>query len=436
MGALVFLLKSKSLVGEKSMEKLLINGGNKLFGELEIGSAKNSYLALLAASILVDGKVSLHRYPNYTDTENMCEILKHIGAKIEKEDRTIVIDSSSLKTFSIPNKLTSLVRSSIFTLGAIIGRFKEAKIAYPGGCEIGARPIDIHIAGLRKLGVVVEEKHGYIYCDGRNMHSDNIILDFPSVGATENLIMASVLTKGETTIYNAAKEPEIVDLQNFLNKLGAKVSGAGTECIKINGVQKLFSGEFTPISDRIIAGTYMIAACICGGDVTLKHVNPLHMQSFISKLNNSACKIETGYDKIRVTSNGQPISLKKVETAVYPGIPTDLQAQIMALECISNGSCMIVENLFESRFKHVPELLKMGADIFLKDRVAIVRGVKNLFGAEVYGMDLRGTSALILAGLKANGYTKVNNVFHVDRGYENIEDNLASLGADIKRIDE
>lgn len=418
------------------MSKFLINGGNKLFGELEISSAKNSYLTLLAASILVDGEVILHRYPKFSDTENMCEILKHIGSKIAKQNKSLVIDNTGLNVFSIPNNLTSLVRSSIFTLGAIIGRFKQAKIAYPGGCEIGARPIDIHLAGLKKLGVKIEERHGYIYCDGKNMHSDNIILDFPSVGATENLIMASVLTKGETTIYNCAKEPEIVDLQNFLNSLGAKISGGGTECVKIVGVNRLNSGRFTPISDRIIAGTYAICCAMCGGDITLKSVNPLHMQSFISKLNKTACKIDVKCDSIRVVSNQRPQSLQKVETAVYPGIPTDLQAQIMALECVSNGSCIIVENLFESRFKHVPELLKMGADITLKDRVAIVRGVENLLGAEVYGKDLRGTAALVLAGLCAKGYTTVNNINFVDRGYENMEKELSILGADIKRIEE
>lgn len=417
------------------MSKFLINGGNKLFGELEISAAKNSYLTLLAASILVDGEVILHRYPKFSDTENMCEILKYIGAKITKQDKTVVIDTTGLNSFSVPENLTGLVRSSIFTLGSIIGRFKEAKIAYPGGCEIGARPIDIHLSGLKKLGVKIEEKHGYIYCDGKNMHADNVILDFPSVGATENLIMASVLTKGETTLYNCAKEPEIVDLQNFLNSLGAKISGAGTECIKIYGVKKLNSGVYTPISDRIIAGTYMIACAMCGGDITLKNINPLDMQSFISKLNKTACKIDVKCDSIRVLSEKRPKSLNKVETAVYPGIPTDLQAQIMVLETISKGSCIIVENLFESRFKHVPELLKMGADITLKDRVAIVRGVEKLFGAEVYGKDLRGTAALVLAGLCAKGYTTVNNICYVDRGYENMEEELSLLGADIKRVD-
>ena len=416
------------------MEKLLINGGKKLFGEIEIGSAKNSFLPILAGCILVDGVVRLHKYPKLLDTENMCEILRYIGGKIEKDGSDLIVDTSSLSSFSIPSDLTGLLRSSVFALGAIIGRFKEAKIAYPGGCAIGARPIDIHIDGLKKLGVKIDEDHGYIYCDGKNMHSETIFLDFPSVGATENLVMASVLTKGITTLYNCAKEPEIVDLQNFLNKMGAKISGAGTECIRVEGVEELSGGDFTPIPDRIVAGTYLIAGVMCGGDITLKNVNPHHMQSFLSKLSYSACKIDVKYDSIRVRNDVRPIALRKVETAVYPGIPTDLQAQIMALECVSRGPCMIVENVFESRFKHVPELIKMGADIIIKDRVALVRGVDKLSGADLYGADLRGTAALVLAGICAKGSTTIHNVSHVDRGYECIERDLSLLGADIKRV--
>lgn len=417
------------------MSKFVINGGNKLVGEIDISCAKNSLLTILAGCILSEGEIVLHKYPSYTDTECMCNILKHLGAKIKKEGEVLVVDSSSLNSFDIPTELACLVRSSIFALGAIIGRFKKAKVAYPGGCEIGARPIDIHLSGLRQLGVKITEKHGYIYCDGKDMHSAKIMLDFPSVGATENLIMASVLTKGETVIYNCAKEPEIVDLQEFLNLLGAKISGAGTEKIVINGVAKLGGGEFTPIRDRIVAGTYMIACAMCGGDISLNGANPEHLQSVITKLNKTACQIEASCDKIRVKSDGKPLSLKKIETSVYPGIPTDLQAQLLALQCVSNGSCMIIENLFESRFKHVPELIKMGADIHLRDRVAFVRGVPKLFGAEVFGMDLRGTASLILAGLCAEGYSVVNNARHIDRGYNRIEKELSSLGADIKRVD-
>ena len=416
------------------MSKLLINGGKKLFGEIEIGSAKNSFLTILAGSILSSGQIALHKYPKYSDTESMCNILKHLGSQMILQDNTLILDNTNLSRSDIPTELASLVRSSIFALGAIIGRFKKAKVAYPGGCEIGARPIDIHLSGLKQLGVKIIERHGYIYCDGKDMHSANILLDFPSVGATENIMMASVLTKGRTVIYNVAKEPEIVDLQNFLNKLGAKIEGAGTEKIVIDGVEKLGSGEYTSIKDRIVAGTYAIACAMCGGQITLKGINPEFLNSVLTKLNKTACQIETNYDKIKVSSEGKPLSLSKIETSVYPGIPTDLQAQLLALQTISNGSCMIVENLFESRFKHVPELIKMGADIHLKDRVAFVRGVPRLFGAEVFGMDLRGSAALVLAGLCAEGYTTVHNTKHIDRGYESIETELSILGADIKRV--
>ncbi len=418
------------------MSRLIINGGNRLNGELEISSSKNAYLPILAGCILSDGKVTLHRYPNYTDTDNMCNILKHLGGKIERHNDILEVDCSSLSKYDIPTDLAMVVRSSIFALGAIISRFRRAKVAYPGGCEIGSRPIDIHLSGLRQLGVKIVEKHGYIYCDGNNMHNANIVLDFPSVGATENLMMASVLVKGETVLYNCAKEPEIVDLQNFLNILGAKVSGAGTDRIIINGVKKLGGGEYTPIRDRIIAGTYIIACAMCGGDVLLKGANPLFLHSLISKIDKYACQIECEYDKIRVKSLGKPLSLGKVETAVYPGFPTDLQAQILALQTISSGSCMIVENLFESRFKQVPELIKMGASIHIKDRIAIVKGVDKLFGADVIATDLRGSASLVLAGLSAEGYTTLNSTKFIDRGYERIEEELSQLGGDIKRVED
>ncbi len=416
------------------MNKMLIQGGNKLFGELNISASKNAYLPILAATVLCEDKLVLHNYPFFTDADNMCKILTSLGANIENRDSDLIVDSSSLFSWGIESELASQVRSSIFMLGALLGRFKKARVAYPGGCEIGARPIDIHLAGFRKLGVKVEEKHGYIYCDAGNMHSAVILLDFPSVGATESLMMASVLTPGETKILNPAKEPEVVDLQNFLNKMGAKVRGAGTNEITITGVKKLHGCEFAPIKDRIIAGTYMIATAMCGGDVLLKGVKPDHLRAIIDKLDQTACKISIESDNIRVTSDGKPNALGKIETSVYPGLPTDLQAQIMALCCVSNGSTMIVENVFESRFKHVPELVKMGADVHVKDRVAFVRGVKKLYGASVSGMELRGTASLILAGLVAEGTTIVNNIKHVDRGYYHIEDDLATLGANIKRI--
>ena len=418
------------------MARFLIHGGRKLFGELNITAAKNAYLPILAACVLCDDKIILHNYPYYTDTESMCKILEFLGANISKECVDLVVDPSTISSWNIESELASQVRSSIFMLGPILGRFKKARVAYPGGCEIGARPIDIHLAGFRKLGVKVSERHGYIYCDASQMSAGKIVLDFPSVGATESLMMASVLLKGETEILNPAREPEIVDLQNFLVKLGAKVYGAGTNKILIKGVQRLNGGEYDPIKDRIVAGTYIIATAMCGGDVTFKGVKVEHLASLIDKLDKTACKIYAKGDKIRVQADGKPLSLGKIETSVYPGLPTDLQAQILALQTVSKGSSMVCENVFESRFKHVPELIKMGADVHIKDRVAFVRGVDKLYGASVSGMELRGTASLILAGLVAEGYTTVSGSKHIDRGYHQIEKELASLGADIERVED
>ena len=416
------------------MGKILIDGGRKLFGELEISASKNAYLPILAGCVLGSKKITLKDYPNYLDTENMCKILSNLGAKVKKNNVFIEIDPSYIEKTEIPNELASLVRSSIFMLGAIVGKYRKAKVAYPGGCEIGARPIDIHINGLKSLGVKVVEKHGYIYCDGSNMKPATIILDFPSVGATESLMMASVLLEGETILYNVAKEPEVEDLGKFLNSMGAKISGAGSDKIIVQGVKTLGGTEYSPIKDRIVAGTYMIATMMCGGKTTYKGVKPEYLHTVISKLNKSACKIEAVGDRITVTADRRPRALGRIETAVFPGIPTDLQAQLLALQTISEGASIIVENVFESRYKHIPELKKMGADISQKDRVAVVSGVKTLFGADVVGADLRGTVALVLAGLTAEGYTTVDKSEYIDRGHVDIVKELSTLGAEIKRL--
>lgn len=416
------------------MDKILIKGGNKLSGDIEIGCAKNAYLPILAGSILCDGEVILHKCPSYADVINMIEILKHLGGKASLSGSNLILDMKTLSAFDIPRELSSLTRSSIFSLGSILGRFKRAKVAYPGGCEIGSRPIDLHIKGLEALGVKIVDRHGYLSCDGSAMHGGNVHLDFPSVGATENIMMAAVLTKGRTKIFNPAKEPEIVDLQNFLNKAGAKIRGAGTTTIVIDGVERLGSVDYTPIPDRIIAGTYMLATLMCGGDVRFSGIKPEHLQALISKIDNNSCKIVVKGDKLRLSASGQPRSIEKIETLPYPGFPTDLQPQIMALETISNGTSVIVENLFETRFKHVGELNKMGADILVEGRSAVIKGVNKLYGAEVVATDLRGGAGLVLAGLVADGYTKVSNIGQILRGYESIDEDLKSLGADIKRI--
>ena len=319
-------------------------------------------------------------------------------------------------------------------LGSILGRFRKAKAVFPGGCDIGLRPIDLHLKGLRELNIEVKEHGANIICSAENARGKKIHLDFPSVGATENIMLAGVLINGKTVICNAAKEPEIVCLQDMLCKMGAKVSGAGTGTIEIEGVKKLKGVEFTPISDRIVAGTYLIAAAMTKGKVYIKNCRPNDLTSLISKLNGVACDILSNDDSILVKGYDRPQSVLMVETSPYPGFPTDLQAQILALQTVSQGTSMIVENIFETRFKHVGELIKMGAEIVVKDRYAIVRGVPKLYGTQVFAHDLRGGAALVLAGLAAEGSTTVENVYHIDRGYCQMEEDLKSLGASIKRI--
>ncbi len=416
------------------MDKFQINGGVALDGEIEIYSAKNSVLALLAASILTDEQVVIHSCPKIGDVYSMIKILESLGCRIIWQNNSVVIDSSNADKYEIPQSYGKEIRSSIFMLGSILGRFRKAKAVFPGGCDIGLRPIDLHLKGLRELNIEVKEHGANIICSAENARGKKIHLDFPSVGATENIMLAGVLIKGKTVICNAAKEPEIVCLQDMLCKMGAKVSGAGTGTIEIEGVKKLKGVEFTPISDRIVAGTYLIAAAMTKGKVYIKNCRPNDLTSLISKLNGVACDILSNDDSILVKGYERPQSVLMVETSPYPGFPTDLQAQILALQTVSQGTSMIVENIFETRFKHVGELIKMGAEIVVKDRYAIVRGVPKLYGTQVFAHDLRGGAALVLAGLAAEGSTTVENVYHIDRGYCQMEEDLKSLGASIKRI--
>lgn len=415
------------------MDKIVIEGKQKLNGSLHISSSKNAFLPILSACILCDDEIVLKNYPNFTDIENMLNILKNFGAKIKKEDNNLIINCKNLENKEIPNELSSVIRSSIFTLGSMLGRFKSAVTSYPGGCNIGNRPINLHLKGLRCLNVKVNEKYGVISCDGKNMKGSTIYLDFPSVGATENIIMAGVLTKGVTKIINAAKEPEIIDLQNFLNKMGANIKGAGTGIIEITGVKKLHGVEYTPISDRIITGTYVLATVISGGNVELNNACPEYLSSLLSKLKNTSCKLSIKKDNIKIKSDKRIRCFPSIDTQPYPGFATDLQPQIMTLQTVSRGSSLITENLFETRFKHVSELVKMGANITINGRTAFVRGVENLYGAEVEASDLRGGAALVLAGLKADGITIVKNSHFIDRGYEDIVEELKSLNAKIYR---
>ena len=363
------------------MDKFIINGGKELNGVVDIPCAKNAYLPILAACILCDGVVTLHKCPKYTDITNMCKILENLGAKILlKENNDLIIDARAINNFKIPHELGSKIRSSIFSLGAILGRCGRAYVGYPGGCEIGTRPIDLHLKGLRALNVEIVDRHGYLNCNSKNLKGATITLDMPSVGATENIMLGAVLAKGTTKIINCAREPEIVDLQEFLKSMGAKIKGAGTGVITIKGVSRLHGTEYTPIPDRIITGTMLLASVMTKGKVKLNNANSSHIESLISKLNNNSCKIECNRDNIEIESWARPYSIRKIETMPYPGFPTDLQPQMMAMQCISKGTSILVENLFEARFKHVAELSKMGADIVVKDRTAVIKGVPKLFG--------------------------------------------------------
>ena len=332
------------------MSRYIIRGGEPLCGDITIKGAKNSVLTLLAASILADGRVVLHDCPHIADVDTMIRILQKLGCRIYRNGDDVIVDSDGISSDKIPSGLASELRSSIFLLGSLLSRLKKAKVAYPGGCDIGLRPIDIHLSGLRELGVKIVEKHGYIDCDSTKAHSADIMLDLPSVGATENLVMTCVFLDGTSVIRNCAKEPEIVDLQNFLNAMGAKVSGAGTGIITVEGVKRLHGVEYTPIPDRIVAGTYLIGAAMCGGELTLNNVNPEHLSSLIAKLPKSTCKITCARDKINIICKGRCESIPKVETTYYPGFPTDLQTQILTLQTVSKGTSVIVENIFETRF--------------------------------------------------------------------------------------
>lgn len=416
------------------MSKYIIDGGRELCGSINIQSAKNSVLPLLAASILTDEKVILHNCPDISDVQNMIAILREMGCTVTFDNGTIEVDSVNIAEKQIPSMLAKELRSSIFILGPILSRLKEAHVAYPGGCEIGLRPIDIHLKGLKDLNIAVKEEGGYIYCDSRNMRASDIILDIPSVGATENLIMASVLGKGTTIIRNPAKEPEIQDLQGMLNAMGAKISGAGGSLIAVEGVEKLHGIEYTPIPDRIAAGTYIIATCMCGGSVELNNVVYEHIYSLLSKLPKTTCKITQNSGKLYIKSGSRHKSLDKIETMYYPGFPTDMQSQISAFATVCQGTTVITENIFETRFKQISEFRKMGADIIVKDRTAIIKGVGKLTGAEVTCEDLRGGASLVLMGLKADGMTIVNDVKHIERGYQNFDGSLRALGANIRRI--
>jgi UDP-N-acetylglucosamine 1-carboxyvinyltransferase len=416
------------------VERLAIVGGRPLTGSVRVHGAKNAALPILAASVLAAGKSTITDVPDLKDIRVMSQILESLGAKVSIEGRTAQVDSSTIHTFEVPEEMMRQMRSSIFLMGPILARFGTVRVSKPGGCTIGSRPIDLHLKGLKALGANIEEKGGYIQCTTERLRGDHIYLDIPSVGTTENLMMAATLAEGTTTIGNAAREPEIVDLARFLNKMGAKISGAGEDTITIQGVEELRPTRHTIIPDRIVAGTFLLAGAITRGDIRLINVIPGHLGVVLTKLREAGVEIKVDRDIINVRSRGELRAVDRIQTAPYPGFPTDLQAPFMSLLTIAKGSSIVSETIFEERFKHVSELRRMGANIKVDLRTAFVQGVSELTAASVEASDLRAGAALVIAALAAKGVTHITGLQHIDRGYERIEDVLNSLGARAWRI--
>ena len=417
------------------MSSYIIEGGHKLEGTVKISGSKNAALPILAATVLNVGKTTLYNVPNIQDTQMMFKILETLGGKVEKKNNKIIIDTSKINKFEIPEELMHKMRSSVILAGALLGRYKKAIFSYPGGCDIGSRPIDLHLRSFEKLGINVVQNYGNIICDAEKIKGEKIDLDFPSVGATENAILASVLAEGTTTITNSAREPEIIDLQNFLNKMGAKIIGAGTNEIQITGVKKLKDISYNIMPDRIETGTFLCLAVATKGNLILENTNAEHITPVITKLQEAECKIEIEKNKIKINSN-KKIKALDIKTMPYPGFPTDMQSVFSAMLTTAKGTSIIVENIFENRFKYTQELNKMGAKITVEGKSAIIRGVRKLYGANVKATDLRGGAALVLAGLSAKGITKVENIEYILRGYENFDKKLRNINANIQMIND
>lgn len=415
------------------MEYISIKGGKPLSGKVNIHGAKNSVLPVLAASILSDEICIVHNCPDLSDVRCTMEILTNLGCKVKRENSTVIIDPSSLAGNSIEQDLMTKMRSSIIFLGAILARKKTAIVCFPGGCELGPRPIDLHLKALKQLGVNIFESHGFLHCSIDKVTPCKIHLDFPSVGATENIMLLSCLSDGETTIINAAREPEIEDLQNFLNSMGADITGAGNSIIKINGVSKLHRAEHTIIPDRIVASTYLAACMSAGGKITISHINPEHLHAFLSVLSECGATTDIKGNSVTVTAPKTLKHINMIRTSPYPGFPTDAQSIAMSMLSVAEGTSLIKETIFEGRFRHAFELMKMGADIKVDANMAVIQGVKKLSGSDVYACDLRSGAGLVVAGLGAYGETNIYNIEYIHRGYEDLYTNLMSLGADIER---
>ncbi len=418
------------------MDKIIINGTKRLSGEITIQGAKNSALPILVATLLVNGVSVIHNCPMLSDVEATIKILRYLGCVVNREEHTITVDATNVNRNDVPDNLMREMRSSIVFLGGILGRMGKAVLSTPGGCEIGLRPIDLHLSSMEQFGAVVTTDNGFIECSAeeKGLSGTRITLSFPSVGATENIILAAVLAKGTTIITNAAREPEISDLADFLNRCGARIHGAGDSTITIEGVPRLNSTEHTVIPDRIVASTYMIATAMTSGKICLRDIIPAHIGPTIQPLREAGCDIVVSGRYVYLNVPTKLKRIRMIRTMPYPGFPTDVQAQMMALTTVCEGTSVIVENIFESRFKHIGELLRFGAKINVEGRMAVIEGVRQLNGAKVMATDLRGGSAMILAGLSAQGTTEITEIHHIDRGYEQPEKVLKELGADIKRV--
>lgn len=419
------------------MDIIRITGSKKLEGEVQLQGSKNSALPILAACVSVNGISVIHNCPSLTDVDAAVKILEYLGCRVTRRESALVIDSSDVKRSDIPQHLMHEMRSSIVFLTPLLSRFGSACVSTPGGCEIGLRPIDLHLNAMRKMGAVIEEESGILSCSCPNgLSGAKIVLSFPSVGATENIMIAAATAKGTTVLVNAAREPEIRDLAVYLNSCGAKIKGAGEGTIVIEGVESLHGTEHSVIPDRIVASTFMAAAAATGGKVLIKGVVPSHITPVISAFEEAGCRVDSGASRLYICAPKRLGRVQTIRTMPYPGFPTDSQAIVMAMLCTADGTSMLIENIFENRFRHVQELRKLGAKIDVEGRVAVVEGVESLKAAHVYAPDLRGGAALIVAGLAAQGVTEIENVRLIDRGWQDIEKSLSALGADIVRTDE
>ena len=416
------------------MEQYAIKGGNPLVGEVEIGGAKNAALAILAASIMTDETVRIENLPDVRDTKVLLQAMESIGVIVDRIDRhTVKINGSQIHDLVIEDDYIKKIRASYYLLGALLGKYKRAEVALPGGCNIGSRPIDQHIKGFKALGADVNISHGLIVTEAESLHGSHIYMDVVSVGATINIMLASAMADGQTIIENAAKEPHVVDLANFLNSMGANVKGAGTDVVRIKGVPKLHKTEYTIIPDQIEAGTFMFAAAVTKGDVTVKNVIPKHLESISAKLVEIGCEVEESDDAVRVVAS-KPLSHTHVKTLPYPGFPTDMQPQIAVTLGLSIGTSIVTESIFENRFKYVDELTRMGANIKVESNTAIIDGVAKYTGASISAPDLRAGAALVIAALAAEGFTTIDDIKYVERGYEDFDIKLRSLGASIEKV--